>query len=59
MGGYGGRFSIVAEGLRKGMLEKYWDSHLPLARDVNLTPRIGREGKESTYHVNNSFLRKL
>lgn len=32
----------LKERLRKGMLEKYWDSHLRLARDVNLTPRVGR-----------------
>lgn len=32
----------LKERLRKGMLEKYWDSQLPLARDMNLTPRIGR-----------------
>lgn len=28
--------------LQKGMLEKYWDSVLPLARDVSLTPRTAR-----------------
>lgn len=32
----------VKERLRKGMLEKDWDSHLPVARETNLTPRIGR-----------------
>lgn len=37
----------LEERLKKGMLEKFRDSLLPLARDISPAPRVGRKGQKA------------